>query len=1223
MSPRRLTVLTVVLFFAAGSFARGAEVSVQSAAGRVTVTRGDLTLVFDADGNGFISSAARGGNVVCSANAAGGVFAALAMPEGQAAPFAPLAAAPIRGKPAVTSIAARKVGDDVHIDIAGTLSFAGAGDWPFSVRATVAASGPLLIASLELAPPENRRNLYLTEWGIAVPLALKFHPSPTVKVQMDRTTAAAILPRVGPEAPEVRRLTAEQDHTAVWGPILWTLAGVRQSSPTSFQVWEAWDKPHPPFILQWHNVHPGWMAVADSTSAVVGAMPGIAGIAPAEIYVDSQAKVLRMCFVSPYCRPVDLSGTSGALSGGPVYVMIEPSTQETLDPANWRDPRKRPALAGIAQTVAQLKPVTCSLPRQRAELARLPEDPPCSIDDEQFASHEPARMDQIPIWIDVHCPAGAEPLPITRGVPLARGILTDAARAALLDSDGRPVPLAARPVAFWPDKSIKWLLLDFQVRPKAPALLKYTLTIQNPPQQTGARPLAVESPGQVAVDTGKLKMTLVNRDGALLMSAGLDINGDGTVADDETIIREAGDILSCVFSHIQDTEQYASGTWLDPGQRDPGAARITELRIEEQSPLRAVVLVRADLRHKLLASTIEQKHRPTTGTPVSLRLHFHTGSSMVRIQHTFMFAGDVRYDFLRQLGIRLPLPVAPGQQISAGLDGTTSVVPRQEECGLLQEDPETALLWNGAQIARQGRCADGWLDVSGQQWGVTVGLPRMRHMFPQEIHVDAGGIWTHFYPPHVPPMDVRRYALKYGDGESTSVGWGTAFGALRTHEAFWYFHAGTQQQASGAAAVRAMLNPPLPRLRPRYVADTRVVGPVAEHGAPTSDAHMDAVLLHLPRMHRHNRDYWRWFGFWDYGDEIQVYNAYRQCWAKDDGRYGWYNNEPVRDYNYHLAFLMTGNRRMWESALAMSYHVFEVDVRHASPQPFMSPAPTLSRAGYNNSTTSGIDICGHRHNCQHWSDGYFGHRVGSPPGFRLAYYQTGDPVLHEYIRRIIAAGMKTRRSQYMSADGDEAVLWAMIMAHEMTCEQQYLDRITAYAKLQVDFARANNHYPAARASWDWATNTPGAPPDDPRGDLWIWSFGGHIALIEIANLYGDKALDEMICNWTRALEGLGPDRKRQTAWSNNIGACPMLAHYFHSTGDKAALEWFAQRLKGFHNRIPADAPTTDLPCNVMADTFPAYTPHDGYGWVYTTPTFWYVGIPAWQGALRAHAPKQK
>jgi hypothetical protein len=287
----------------------------------------------------------------------------------------------------------------------------------------------------------------------------------------------------------------------------------------------------------------------------------------------------------------------------------------------------------------------------------------------------------------------------------------------------------------------------------------------------------------------------------------------------------------------------------------------------------------------------------------------------------------------------------------------------------------------------------------------------------------------------------------------------------------------------------------------------------------------------------------------------------------------------------------------------------------------MGANPTLAAARYANSTTNGIDICGRRHNCQHWSDGYFGPRVGSPPGFRLAYYQTGDPVLHEYMDRILAAAMRMRRSQYMSADGDEAVLWAMLMGYEMTGEQQYLDRITSYARLQVEFAKAGINIPAAQANWDWATNKPGEKPADPRGDLWIWSFGGDTALIEIADLLRDDALNQMICDWTRALEGLGPDKKRRTEWSNNIGACPLLAHYYRRTGDKAALDWFKQRLKGFHNNIPKDAPTIDLPTDEMSQMLPAYTPNDGYGWVYTTPTFWYVGIPAWQGALRARAGK--
>ena len=416
-----------------------------------------------------------------------------------------------------------------------------------------------------------------------------------------------------------------------------------------------------------------------------------------------------------------------------------------------------------------------------------------------------------------------------------------------------------------------------------------------------------------------------------------------------------------------------------------------------------------------------------------------------------------------------------------------------------------------------------------------------------------------------------------------------------------------------------MLDPPLARVRPRHVADTLAVGHVAEHGAATSDEHFDAVLYHMPRMHQHNARFWRWLGFWDYGDEIQVYNASRDRWAQDDGRYGWYNNEPLRDYNYHLAFLMTGHRRIWRQAEAMSYHVFEVDLRHADPQPFMGARAKLADQGYSSSTTNGVDFCGRRHNAQHWADGYFGRRVGSPPGFRLCYYQSGDPVMREYLQRILAASMKTRRSQYMHADSDEAVLWAMLMGYEMTLENKYLDRVKAYVDLQVDFARKHDGIPAGQANWDWAGNTAGAEPTEPRDDLWMWSFGGHVAFIEVADVFGDPEVDRFLRDWTLALEGFGPDRKRREKWSNNIGACCLLAYYYRRTGDRRALEWLKQRAKGFHSYIPKDAPREDLPADVMERILPAYTPNDGYGWVYTTSTFWYIGIPAWQGALRAQA----
>jgi len=1218
---RRSSLIPILLLISAAYAAEA--VRVEPAGNRVTVSRGSLLLVFDPSGKGFLTSAKLGEAEVCAPSACGGLFASLALPAEGAGAFEPLRGKELVGQVGVARVTGSKADASGQVEIAGAVVFEEVGAAQFTVRVTVPENGPAIAASAEMELPGRPKRAFLASFGLALPLTLTFQPDSVMKSQVDRkTAAAAILPRVGTDIPEIRRLVADQDHTSVWGPMLWTLAGIRQVTPSSCEVWEAWSLQNPPFILQHHCVHPGWMAVADNRVAVAAGLPGIEKIAPKEIYVDSQTKVLRVCFQSPYCRPLDLSSAPAKLSVGPAYFFIEPAQENTRNGEDYHNGKKRPALAAVGDALAKLPAAQCNFGAMKSLPPAPHKDPPLAPADPEFAAHEPASPTEIAIGVDEPCGVDLDSFPVTRGIPLKRGVLTDEKKAVLFAAQGKQLPCVSKTVAFWPDHSIKWLLLDFQARLKAGVGAKLTLLVGDKAAPVEvSNPLKVtETPGNVFVETGKLRANFASQGGNLGLTIGLDLKGDGQFT---TILKPGADVFGCSFSHIADSEHYPSRSWVDPGDPDPGAAEVTELKIEEQSPLRAVVLVRANLKHRLLAGTIDQKNRPQVGTPVTLRFYLYANSSMLRLQHTFMFAGDVRFDFLRELGIRLPLEVQEGQTVSTSLDGVAFARPRNGEGGLLQENADSALVWpaTGWQDAdaTHGRLAAGWLDVSGERWGVTVGLRNMREMFPQEIHVDNYGIWTHFYSPRVPPMDVRRYAFKYGDGESTSTGFGTAFGALRSHEACWFFHPGNERAAKGALHVQAMLQPPLARVRPRYVADTLAVGRVAEPGAAANDQHFDNVLYHLPRMHRHNRDFWRWFGFWDFGDEVQVYDAHVRRWAVDDGRYGWYNNEPVRDYNYHLAFLMTGNRRIWETAEAMSYHVFEVDVRHANPQPFMNAAASLAKQSYEHSTTSGIDICGRRHNCQHWSDGYFGPRVGSPPGFRLCYYQNGDPLMREYLERILAAAMKTKRSEYMSADGDEAVLWAMLMGYEMTLDQKYLERINGYVNCELEFAKQHNGFPAAKANWDWASNTSGAAPAEPNEGLWIWSFGGHLALIEIADVFQNPAVDKFLNDWLVMLEGAGPDHKRRELWDNQIGACPLLAHYYRTTGDKRALDWFKYRAGKFHSYIPKDAPVVDLPAREMEDALPAYTPNDGYGWVYTTSTFWYVGIPAWQGALRAQA----
>jgi hypothetical protein len=65
----------------------------------------------------------------------------------------------------------------------------------------------------------------------------------------------------------------------------------------------------------------------------------------------------------------------------------------------------------------------------------------------------------IPLWLEG--PSYPHGHPVKIGVPFPRGVLDSKEAVWLMDSEGRFVPLQTEVLAYWPDKSIQWLLLDF------------------------------------------------------------------------------------------------------------------------------------------------------------------------------------------------------------------------------------------------------------------------------------------------------------------------------------------------------------------------------------------------------------------------------------------------------------------------------------------------------------------------------------------------------------------------------------------------------------------------------------------------------------------------------------------------------------------------------------------------------------------------------------------
>ena len=76
-----------------------------------------------------------------------------------------------------------------------------------------------------------------------------------------------------------------------------------------------------------------------------------------------------------------------------------------------------------------------------------------------------ARADaETDVKLTVEEPSGVQRIawPVTSGIPLTQGALKDDKLAALFDG-GQQMPLQTEVLSRWPDGSIRWLLLDFQV----------------------------------------------------------------------------------------------------------------------------------------------------------------------------------------------------------------------------------------------------------------------------------------------------------------------------------------------------------------------------------------------------------------------------------------------------------------------------------------------------------------------------------------------------------------------------------------------------------------------------------------------------------------------------------------------------------------------------------------------------------------------------------------
>jgi len=608
------------------------------------------------------------------------------------------------------------------------------------------------------------------------------------------------------------------------------------------------------------------------------------------------------------------------------------------------------------------------------------------------------------------------------GMPWPRGRHGRDTNFALRTGNGEAVPVQTRPLAYWPDGSLKWTA--HAIPADAPVAADYRITPGSP--AAPARPVTVaESADTIAIDTGVIRAVLGRK----------------------------GDIL--IRSIMRDGREIARDGRLvcrSENRTDPSVVRveaftgeITSVTVEQSGPVRAVV-------------KIEGRHAGggRTWMPFVVRLYFHAGGDMVRLMHTVIFDGDAQKDFIAGLGVTFAVPLRgplhdrhvrfSGQDDGLFAEAVRGITGLRRDPGAAVKEAQLAgratsplTAWNqqvatrldyiasyadwtlvqpncdGFEIRKRTHGGCTWLGAArGQRagglgyvgtpaGGVAFGLRNFWQSYPAQLDIrgatsDVAEVTAWLWAPEAGAMDLRPYhdglgqdtfEKQYNGGleityEDYEPGFNSPEGVARTSELHLWCVAATPERAQLAAMQRVLAAPPILVSSPHYLQQCGVFGELwspVDRSTPARAAVEDRLAAYFD-FYQGQREQHRWYGFWNYGDVMHTYDADRHEWRYDVGGFAWDNSELSTDLWLWMYYLKSGRPDVFRFAEAMTRHTGEVDVHHIGRF-----APL-----------------GSRHNVQHWGCSAKQLRISTATNRRYYYYLTGDERVGDLMREQVEAG---------------------------------------------------------------------------------------------------------------------------------------------------------------------------------------------------------------------------
>ena len=495
-------------------------------------------------------------------------------------------------------------------------------------------------------------------------------------------------------------------------------------------------------------------------------------------------------------------------------------------------------------------------------------------------------------------PAG---YPLTTGVPFPKGVLGSTENIRLLAPDGSETPLQVKPLARWPDHSLKAILLN-TMAPAIPGAL--TLEYGTDVHRSSITPLVhvEEDANIVTIATPSLKMSFDKQQSGLFTRVWVD--GQLITRDDRP----------------------ARVTVVDDGGVEYDTLGAPDrVVVEESGPLRAVV--RLDGHH-------------TAGKAefftYQVRLTFYAGLPGVRM--SYRWGNDVSPDEMTCFrGIRLTLPLSLAEHAEAVLGGDEPVRGKLAESPRLEQLYDDRYRLPPGTLAESGRRAPGWVAASDGSRSVVL-LPRwFWQLYPKAVEAGPEGLRLDFCPElddeqynGCSAMDLVKLYYYLQDGR-----YKVRQGVTKTHEALLLF--GTDKPlwpADHLEALAGLLNArPVVAASPEwYVASGFMDVDLPAMGASTRS--YDSVCEKTLQTWLTNQQQQRAYGMLNYGDRF------------GERRVNWANGESDDHHAAAIIFTRTGSAEAFRLMEIMARHDIDVDLCHYHASPSLRGASWAHSMGH-------------------------------------------------------------------------------------------------------------------------------------------------------------------------------------------------------------------------------------------------------------------------------------